>query len=48
VTWRSGVQPTLLSQDDQIAGLAKRGKAHREKDAHIVLDGPILAVGKGG
>jgi len=46
VTWKSGVKPTLLVKDDQIDGLAKKGKL-TEKDAHIVLNAPILTVGKG-
>jgi hypothetical protein len=47
VTWKSGVKPVLLGQDDQIDSLEKKGKL-TEKDAHIVLNGPILTVGKGG
>jgi len=47
VTWKKGVKPVLLGQDDQIDGLAKKGKL-TEKDAHIVLNAPILTVGKGG
>jgi hypothetical protein len=47
VTWKKGVKPVLLGQDDQIDGLAKKGKL-TEKDAHVVLNAPILKVGKGG
>jgi hypothetical protein len=47
VTWKSGTKPVLLGQDDQIKSLAKRGKLTM-KDAHIVLNAPILKVGKGG
>jgi hypothetical protein len=47
VTWKKGVKPVLLGQDDQINGLVKKGKL-KMKDAHIVLDAPILKVGKGG
>jgi hypothetical protein len=47
VTWKSGVKPTLLVKDDQIDELAKKGKL-TEKDAHVVLNAPILTVGKGG
>jgi len=47
VTWKKGVKPVLLGQDDQIKSLAKKGKL-RMKDAHIVLNAPILKVGKGG
>jgi len=46
VTWKPGVKPVLLGQDDQITSLAKAGKL-TIKDAHIVLNAPILTVGKG-
>jgi len=47
VAWKKGVKPVLLGQDDQIDALVKKGKL-TEKDAHIVLNAPILTVGKGG
>ena len=47
VTWKKGVTPVLLGQDNQIEGLAKKGKLTL-KDAHIVINAPILKVGKGG
>jgi hypothetical protein len=47
VTWKKGVKPVLLGRDDQIKSFAKKGKLTM-KDAHIVLDAPILHVGKGG
>ncbi len=47
MTWRPGVKPMLLGQDDQIDSLEQKGKL-TEKDAHIVLNAPILKVGKGG
>jgi hypothetical protein len=47
VSWKKGVKPVLLGQDDQINGLVKKGKLTM-KDAHIVLNAPILKVGKGG
>ena len=47
VTWKPGVKPVVLGKDDQIKGLAKKGKLTLQ-DAHVVLDAPILAVGKGG
>jgi hypothetical protein len=47
LTWKTGVKPVLLGQDDQIDALEKKGKL-TEKDAHIVLNAPILKVGKGG
>ena len=45
VTWKPGVKPVVLSQDDQIKSLAKEGKLTMT-DAHVVLNAPILAVGK--
>jgi hypothetical protein len=45
--WKKGVKPVLIGQDDQIDALEKKGKL-TEKDAHIVLNAPILHVGKGG
>ena len=45
VTWKPGVKPELLGRDDQINALATKGKL-TIKDAHIVLNAPILAVGK--
>jgi hypothetical protein len=45
ITWKPGVKPVLLGQDDQIKGLAKRGKLTMT-DAHTVLNAPILHVGK--
>jgi hypothetical protein len=48
VTWKKGVKPVLLGQDDQITGLAQKGKL-TIKDAHIVLNAPMLKdVGNGG
>jgi hypothetical protein len=47
VMWKPGVKPVLVGQDDQIDALEKQGKM-TEKDAHIVLNAPILKVGKGG
>jgi hypothetical protein len=46
VTWKAGVKPVLLGRDDQIKTLAKEGKLTMT-DAHIVLNAPILKVGKG-
>jgi hypothetical protein len=47
LTWKKGVKPVLIGQDDQIDKLEKKGKL-TEKDAHIVLNAPILKVGKSG
>ena len=45
VTWKAGSTPVLLVKDDQIKALAKAGKLTM-RDAHIVLNAPITAVGK--
>ena len=45
VTWKQGVKPVLLVKDDQIDSLQKQGKL-TEDDARIVLNAPILKVGK--
>jgi hypothetical protein len=45
VTWKPGVKPVLLGQDDQINSLAKEGKLTMT-DAHIVLNAPILTTAK--
>ena len=47
VSWKKGVKPVLLGRDDQINALVKKGKLTM-KDAHIVINGPILTAGKGG
>jgi hypothetical protein len=45
VTWKSGVKPVLLVKDDQIKELASKGELTL-RDAHIVLNAPIIKVGK--
>jgi hypothetical protein len=40
-------EPVLIGQDDQVDALEKKGRL-TEKDAHIVLNAPIINVGKGG
>ena len=45
VTWKAGAKPVLLVKDDQIKALAKEGKL-TVRDAHVVLNAPILHVGK--
>ena len=47
LTWKKGVKPVLLGRDDQINSFEKKGKL-TEKNTHIVLNAPILKVGKGG
>ncbi|HWB22013.1 MAG TPA: hypothetical protein VG652_03900 [Gaiellaceae bacterium] len=43
VTWKAGVTPVLLGQDDQIDSLQKAGKL-TVTDEHIVLNAPITKV----
>jgi len=47
LTWKKGVKPVLLGEDNQIDALEKKGRL-KETDAHIVLNAPILKVGKSG
>jgi hypothetical protein len=47
VTWKPGVKPVVLYSDNEINSLAAKGKLTK-KDAHIVLNAPILKVGKSG
>ncbi len=44
VTWKTGVKPVVLYSDNEINALAAKGKLTK-KDAHIVLNAPILKVG---
>ena len=44
VTWKAGVTPTLFKVDDDINAAAKAGKL-TVRDAHVVVDAPILTVG---
>jgi hypothetical protein len=45
VTWKSGVTPTLMKKDDDINAAAKAGKL-TVRDMHVVLNAPIISVGK--
>jgi hypothetical protein len=45
VTWKPGVTPVLLKVDDDINAAAKAGKL-TVRDAHVVINAPILSVGK--
>jgi hypothetical protein len=45
VTWKAGQTPVLLVKDDQIKALATKGELTL-RDAHIVLNAPIIKVGK--
>ena len=45
VTWKPGVKPVVLKSDNQINALASKHKLTKT-DAHIVLNAPIVKVGK--
>jgi hypothetical protein len=44
LTWKSGAKPTLITSDTQIDKIEKTGKL-TERDAHVVLNCPIIKVG---
>lgn len=45
LTWKNGVNPVVIRSDNQINALEKKGKL-TEKQGHIVLNAPIVGVGK--
>ena len=45
VTWKAGMKPVLLVKDDQVTELQKKGEL-TIRDAHVVLNAPIVSVGK--
>jgi hypothetical protein len=45
LTWKAGAKPTLITSDTQINKIEKTGKL-TERDAHVVLNCPIIAVSK--
>jgi hypothetical protein len=45
--WKAGAKPTLITSDTQIDKIEKTGKL-TERDAHVVLNCPIIKVAKGG
>jgi len=47
LTWKPGATPVLLTSDTQINAVEKKGTL-TELDAHVVLNCPIIKVGKGG
>src|SRR5712691_5318309 len=47
LTWKPGAKPVLITSDTQIDKLEKKGGL-TERDAHVVLNCPIIKVGKGG
>jgi hypothetical protein len=46
LTWKAGAKPVLLTSDTQINQVEKKGTL-TERDAHVVLNCPIIKVGKG-
>src|SRR5437667_4522421 len=47
LTWKPGARPVVLTSDTQINAVEKKGTL-TERDAHVVLNCPIIKVGKGG
>jgi hypothetical protein len=47
LTWSAGATPVLITSDTQINKIEKKGTL-TERDAHVVLNCPIIKVGKGG
>ena len=45
LTWKANATPTLITSDTQIDRIEKAGKL-TERDAHVVLNCPIIKVGK--
>ena len=46
LTWKAGAKPVLITSDTQIDQIEKTGKL-TERDAGVVLNCPIIKVGKG-
>jgi hypothetical protein len=44
LTWKAGAKPVLITSDTQIDKIEKTGKL-TERDAHVVLNCPIIKVG---
>ncbi len=44
LTWKTGATPVLITSDTQINKIEKTGKL-TERDAHVVLNCPIIKVG---
>jgi hypothetical protein len=44
LTWKSGAKPVVLKSDTQINAVEKKGTL-TERDAHVVLNCPIIKVG---
>lgn len=45
LTWKAGATPVLITSDTQINKIEKTGKL-TERDAHVVLNCPIIKVGR--
>jgi hypothetical protein len=46
LTWKASAKPVVITSDTQINKIEKTGMLS-EKDAHVVLNCPIIKVGKG-
>ena len=46
LTWKAGAKPTLITSDSQINKIEKTGRL-TERDAHVVLNCPIIKGAKG-
>jgi hypothetical protein len=46
LTWKSSAKPVLITSDTQVNKIEKSGKL-TERDAHVVLNCPIVKVEKG-
>ena len=46
LTWKANAKPVLITSDTQINKIEKTGTLS-ERDAHVVLNCPIIKVGKG-
>ena len=47
LTWKAGATPVVLTSDTQINAVEKKGTL-TERDAHVVLNCPIIKVGNNG
>jgi hypothetical protein len=44
LTWKAGATPVVIKSDTQVNAIEKTGKL-TERDAHVVLNCPIIKVG---
>jgi predicted small secreted protein len=47
LTWKASAKPTLVTSDTQVNKIEHTGKL-TERDAHVVLNCPIISAAKGG